>query len=62
MMLAFYANWGTDEQARSVHVAIRENYVGWPEMNHRPPKQGKAEPYYPRHAAHVLFGMALAAH
>lgn len=56
MMLAFYGKWGTEEQGARCLEAIARDYGPWPRLRFRP-ASGKT--FYPRHAAHVLYGLAL---
>jgi len=59
MMLAFYARWGSRAQAESCWRYIREELGPPPELRLWP-KSYKDDPQsYPRHAAHVLWALAI---
>lgn len=58
--MGFYAKWGDAERAGRTFQQIDKEYGHWPELRFRP-GSGKAT-FYPRHAAHVLLGMALVAY
>lgn len=58
-MLAAYAQWGQMEKARQTLQAIERDYGPWPDLRlHISSPQGP-DSFYPRQAAHVLWGLAL---
>jgi hypothetical protein len=59
MMLAFYAHWGSAKQAEDCFLAIHDRYGPWPRMQLRPVADSADTSFYPRHAAHVLYGLSL---
>ncbi|MEN6405932.1 MAG: hypothetical protein ABFC77_05615 [Thermoguttaceae bacterium] len=58
-MLAFYAKWGEPRQAQQAFEFIHEKCGPWPNLRLFPTEKPTDESFYPRHAAHVLFGLAL---
>lgn len=58
MMLAFYARWGSQEQAGRTFKAIDEALGPWPKLRLRPREAGGSDTFYPRHGAHALMGLA----
>ncbi len=59
MMLAFYSRWGDERQAARCFDAIKRDYGPWPRVRLNPPNAGADDAFYPRHAAHLLWGLAL---
>jgi hypothetical protein len=64
MALAFYAKWGDANQAAKTFTVIDRDYGPWPDLRFQPKGSlGDGEKtFYPRQAAHVLFGLALYAY
>lgn len=59
MMLAFYAKWGDEEKSEACFQSIRNRYGSWPRLTLYPTEGEKDGTFYPRHAAHVLYGLSL---
>ncbi|MDZ4819743.1 MAG: hypothetical protein SGJ20_12310 [Planctomycetota bacterium] len=72
MMLAFYAQFGSEKQAADCFGAIRDRYGKWPQLQLLPVATKAVEktatqkanvqanaPFIPRQAAHVLYGLAI---
>lgn len=62
MMLACLGRWGTACQARRCLDAILASYGPFPRLRVLPPEAGGDGRFFPRDAAHVLFGLAYAAY
>lgn len=62
-MLAFYAKWADDARIERTFRLIEENYGPFPRLRWIGPdaKCADKKACYPRHTAHVLYGMAIAA-
>ena len=59
-MLAFYGKWGNREQGSRALKAIMEMYGPWPGLRLLPHgSSDNKDSFYPRYAAHVLWGLAL---
>ncbi len=58
-MLAAYARWGDGQGATRTLEAIRRDYGEWPHLQLRPGSRQSDAAFYPRQAAHVLWGLAL---
>jgi hypothetical protein len=61
MMLAFYGKWGDEARASRAFDAICRVYGPWPKLRLYPRDSCEADDdsFYPRYAAHVLYGLAL---
>ena len=64
-LLQCYGKWGTEPQTVRSLETIRRLYGPWPQLKLYPPSYGapnhKDDPqFYPRHAAHILLGLAYA--
>jgi hypothetical protein len=57
-ILAFYGRWGTSDQAWKTYAYIREAYGPPPRLVVWPSWFSGDEAFYPRYAAHVLWGLA----
>lgn len=57
-MLAFYARYGTEDQAARAYDALVREHGPMPSLRLYPAGSSKDESFYPRHAAHALWGMA----
>lgn len=58
MMLAFYARWGDAERTERCLDFIHEHYGPIPNLRLWPISHSDENIFYPRHAAHVLYGLA----
>lgn len=58
MLLGGYAMWGDETGATRTLAAIHRDYGPWPTLRLFPPQQSSDDKFYPRHASHVLLGMA----
>ena len=56
---AAYAQWGQREKAKQVLEAIARDYGPWPRLQLHAGAATKSENFYPRDAAHVLWGEAV---
>ena len=61
MLLAFEGRWGTAAQARKCFAAITKFHGPFPRLRVLPREVSADGEFYPRDAAHVLFGLAHAA-
>ena len=61
-MLAGYACWADWDGASRVLTAIQRDYGPIPDLRLRPEADNSDPTFYPRQAAHVLWGLALYAH
>ena len=62
MALAFYAKWDAKPQAEAYFRSIQERYGTWPRLHLYPATKPGDGTFYPRHAAHVLYGLSLLCH
>lgn len=58
-LTAAYAKWGKREKARQALEAIARDYGPWPVLQLRAEAGKKSKDFYPRDAAHVLWGQAV---
>jgi hypothetical protein len=58
-MTAAYAEWGKGEKAKQALEAIARDYGPWPVLQLRGGAGKKSQDFYPRDAAHVLWGQAV---
>jgi hypothetical protein len=58
MMLAYYSKWGEREEANRCLKVIQEEYGPIPNLSVESKKFTKNYNFYPRYAAHVLYGLA----
>jgi hypothetical protein len=58
-MAAAYAEWGKREKAKQALEAIERDYGPWPVLQLRAGAEKKSKDFYPRDAAHVLWGQAV---
>lgn len=61
MLLACCAKWGGPERTRRCHEAVLASYGPFPAVRVLPAHASDDDRFYPRDAAHVLFGLAHAA-
>lgn len=58
MMLAYHSKWGEKEKANTCFKTIETEYGPNPNLALLPKNQTNNYSFYPRYAAHVLFGLA----
>ena len=58
MMLAFEAKWGSSRETERCWHAIARSYGPFPDLRVLPRDTSDDNQFYPRDAAHVLFGLA----
>jgi hypothetical protein len=58
-MTAAYAEWGEREKAKQTLEAIARDYGPWPNLQLSARAAEKSKNFYPRDAAHVLWGQAV---
>jgi hypothetical protein len=58
-LTAAYAEWGKREKAKQALEAIARAYGPWPVLQLRANTEKKSKDFYPRDAAHVLWGQAV---
>jgi hypothetical protein len=58
-MTAAYAEWGKREKAKQTLEAIARDYGPWPNLQLLAGAAKKSTDFYPRDAAHVLWGQAV---
>ncbi|MEN6405468.1 MAG: hypothetical protein ABFC77_03250 [Thermoguttaceae bacterium] len=58
MILAFYGKWGQPQQSQQVLDAA-EKMAPWPHLPLFPMEKTGDSSFYPRHAAHLLYGLSL---
>jgi hypothetical protein len=59
MMLAFYARWGNEKQTKDCFRSIHDRYGSWPRIKLHSAAENADASFYPRQAAHVLYGLSL---
>ena len=58
MLLGFLGRWGTPEEAQRVERVILKEYGTFPRLRVLPVASGEDGEFYPRDAAHALFGLS----